>query len=425
MNVPNELSTEIFNLSTPKPIVAPGPNRGNEFPWVLLRVCKRWRDLVLGTSCLWNNIHVDYDEVGGNRQWNVEEQTRVAKSILSKSKDVPLTLLVTCSLVTNNNMWPLLLDMMTPHFHRLKSLRIDTPGLLLESFLKLEPIQFDCLEYLSLGSEDLLWTSSPSSTFRNAHYLRHIEIQFFFDWRTNPLPWSQLTHISMFHRYSGHIIHDFLRVCSALVFLYIKVGKFDEIIIGRHMTVPIHLSFLTTLKLMANDIPEFLRPLILPHLTQLDLISSRSPPKQPTWNPATTPLLYTFRKLSSITTRICIPASDTQLLLKSLPYLTQLKIRESAGLFQETLTSLADGSLASRLEILHCCVNPHTLESHLLMLEQRALNTSASATIVGTLLWDWTTREAVQTLAAKRYGPLIAKLRKNGLLIRAPGNWGV
>lgn len=308
--------------------------------------------------------------------------------------------------------------MMTPQFHRLKSLTLDISGELLENFFRLEPIQFNCLESVNIASDDMHWTCSgpETSVVRDAHHLRRVQFEILFNWQINPLPWLQLTHITMFHWYSPHAVRDLMRLCPAVVVLYIKLGKVDETFTEKPNTASISLPCLTTLTFNAKDITEFLQPLLFPRLTQLEILCSRSLHTPPFWDTAAVPLLCTFHKLETLITRIFIPGSDIQSLLKGVQSLIILKLPESEGLLQSTLTLLGDGVLATQLELLQCAVNPYSQESHLLMLERREGARHKAAPIRGIFRWDFQYDLKDKCIAIEQQEQLLAKLQENGRL---------
>ncbi|KAF9461616.1 hypothetical protein BDZ94DRAFT_1167412, partial [Collybia nuda] len=57
-NLPSEILSEIFIHCASDVITIP-PERRDPL-WTLLRVCSRWRQVVLGTPNLWKRIRIDY-----------------------------------------------------------------------------------------------------------------------------------------------------------------------------------------------------------------------------------------------------------------------------------------------------------------------------------------------------------------------------
>lgn len=124
--LPNELLAEIFMLFTPNPIKISWAFRDHDLPWALLRVCKKWRSLVLGMPDLWSNIYVDY---ASNLSWEDPaigplRMTVIAHKVLLRSRDTFLSLQIRSNTYDMKSLGPLT-DLIILHSHRLKSLELN------------------------------------------------------------------------------------------------------------------------------------------------------------------------------------------------------------------------------------------------------------------------------------------------------------
>ncbi|KAL0953183.1 hypothetical protein HGRIS_004438 [Hohenbuehelia grisea] len=84
-------------------------------PWVLALVCKRWRDLALGTPILWSTIGIDVDEIE-TRPKRREARIYMAEEFLRRSMQRPLNVRFVC----NQHERHPLLDAVSAHATRWK-----------------------------------------------------------------------------------------------------------------------------------------------------------------------------------------------------------------------------------------------------------------------------------------------------------------
>ena len=111
--LPPELLAEIF-LCSLRAEVFLIPN-ANLVPLVLLKVCRIWRTIALGTPQLWSSLRIDH--AGGNRIWAVENW-------LSRSGDCPLSLSSSCQTLCTATR---AVELIGRYLHRWQHVKIDFP----------------------------------------------------------------------------------------------------------------------------------------------------------------------------------------------------------------------------------------------------------------------------------------------------------
>ncbi|KAJ7651036.1 hypothetical protein FB45DRAFT_1050857 [Roridomyces roridus] len=153
LTLPTEVTSEIFTRC-----LLPWPQRpefkGPHSPSFLLRICRQWRDVALGTPELWSTMRLDIKAHIGPRLR--ADQLRSLKSWLQRSGDCPLSI-----------------DAILRHASRWQALEICLPLHNLRSIKGSRPL----LRSLTMGTNRL-----SLLTFFNPFYIT--------------LPWSQITSVT-------------------------------------------------------------------------------------------------------------------------------------------------------------------------------------------------------------------------------------
>lgn len=194
--LPTELLTEIFYLVEETCTAYDSFDVQYSLPWVLGRVCRRWRIIVQSTPKLWQDISVDHADV---QEWTYG-QRYLLREILSRSRSRPLQVAYTAAW----DEYPVLLSELHPHTNRLSSLELTV-----QCHQFLDPLffygfadtQLPLFESLTLNVECSFFSqtvvticprSAPDNIlFRHAPRLTRLDIQGI-TLSHFPLPWSQI-----------------------------------------------------------------------------------------------------------------------------------------------------------------------------------------------------------------------------------------
>ncbi|KAF9525508.1 hypothetical protein CPB83DRAFT_859381 [Crepidotus variabilis] len=224
-----------------------------EAPSLLTQVCSTWRQITLSTPRLWSSIHIPIvdslpllprdgttESPNESLLWRNRSERR-AKCItewLTRSSSSPLSITLGDSsyipypdMAYEATQAHILLKAILPYSNNWNKLRIVVTKQRLEDLSKLNPSQI-----LSLGTLDvenvITWEDpdEPSPTAKYAHRnlplflapnLRRVSISQMMDDITSfPLPWHQLTHLSLSHndypKLSFEIV-NLLKACPKIV----------------------------------------------------------------------------------------------------------------------------------------------------------------------------------------------------------------
>jgi hypothetical protein len=372
--LPNELLTEIFILSTPIPIKIPWSLVDDRPPLSLFLVCSRWRSILLGMPGLWENIWVQYGYYESMRR--MEDMSRISHKILSRSANHSLSLKIDCPILNTDNL-ETLPSLITNNTRRLVRLELDLSGKVLRELLSLQHMHFDNLQYLSIFWHDEIPQSLPFTLFRHSPLLRVVELKAAVPWliMKPEIPWAGLTTLSL-ARDSGGVLsasltHSILRQCSSLNHFHITLSSESSLVVDT-ITV-IHCPLLRTLlvEVHCDEAAIFLRPLDLPGLLRLELICSSNPPNLD--HPVALSAISRFTQLRSLKIDLYISSAyDMTEFLESLPNLVSLTLPPDLTLSQSTFSLLSSGELLPELQTLHAIIASNTLRAYLQMLNTRA-----------------------------------------------------
>jgi len=221
--LPDEILAEIFVLAASGFAIAVPPRLTHYRdigPWILTRVCSRWRLVALNEPRLWTRVQLSdlYNDNNPKLMPAAEEVLRRGGRSL-----VDLT-------VRGRASEKLFLSIIAPLLHHVGTLRLDVTALFMSDFPSLPPALCALEEIFVSPSK---WLESPSSNcriFQGAHKLCKFtltggylasDVNFRFPW--NQLMSLELQHVSFDHS----TFHEVLSQCSGLVTLVANISTQD------------------------------------------------------------------------------------------------------------------------------------------------------------------------------------------------------
>ncbi|KAJ7707236.1 hypothetical protein B0H16DRAFT_1438821 [Mycena metata] len=228
LTLPNEIVSEIFVHFLPVYPDVP-PIIGRTSPNVLGQICRRWRDIALGTPALWRGISLSLE----NRK-RVYQKLRLLQVWLRRSGSCLLS--INMDLGFRRDSADRFLTSIAAHSARWEYLQLRSPGHTLPNIST--PLPFLRMVYMSLAMNHRSGTQSPISTFRAAPLLRTVVV---LPWHHSTItlyPWSQLTTLTaqlIFPRHCVEVLSQAVNV--AYCKLSIRAG--DD---GPEMFVPLCLA---------------------------------------------------------------------------------------------------------------------------------------------------------------------------------------
>ncbi|KAJ7639753.1 hypothetical protein DFH06DRAFT_1335422 [Mycena polygramma] len=184
--LPNEIVSEIFIHFLPVYPKCP-PQTGRLSPYLLCRICRKWRNIAFATPALWRAIAITWDDIQG-----FEQKYDLLKNWLKLSGSCLLSIKLSGDLD----------DLGGPrrrHFlrtvadHRVRWEHLSSPRLH-EIIPEITSPAFPCLRSLKVVEEEYEPTA-PS--FLAAPLLRKVALPMYLDAYTPIFPWSQLTVLSV------------------------------------------------------------------------------------------------------------------------------------------------------------------------------------------------------------------------------------
>ncbi|KAF9018016.1 hypothetical protein BDZ89DRAFT_1117428 [Hymenopellis radicata] len=273
-SIPNELLTEIFHHCIPKTYRVADPDviDPHGAPWLLTRVCHRWRELAVNTPQLWTYLLLDFVKHVGfitSRQC-----TYKVALFLERSRGLPMTVyLGSEESVMDHPVLPVL-QVSIP---RWRHLTVDLPR---SSLQCLSGNSFLTLRTLALGDNDEEGWNVNVDVFRStsAPVLRILEVCIGGPLEHVALPWSSLTSIVYFRVFDADDLKT-LRTSTDLEDLNVNLDVWDI-----HTTpFPDIVSLPKLCRLTITEgfnghgrSKEFLSALVVPALSELTLKFSRT-----------------------------------------------------------------------------------------------------------------------------------------------------
>ncbi|KAJ7651053.1 hypothetical protein FB45DRAFT_889486 [Roridomyces roridus] len=193
LTLPTEITSEIFIRYLPW---AQRPEfKGPNSPSFLLRICRQWRDVALGTPELWRTMRLDIKPHTGPRLR--ADQHRSLNRWLQRSGDCPLSIGLSCldTRVPSSSLQPFV-DAISRHTSRWEALEICLPLDNLRSIKGPMPL----LRSLTMGPNDELIDPTSSEPrldlFTDAPRMESLILFTFFNPFYITLPWSQITSVT-------------------------------------------------------------------------------------------------------------------------------------------------------------------------------------------------------------------------------------
>ncbi|KAF9460179.1 hypothetical protein BDZ94DRAFT_1300063 [Collybia nuda] len=421
--IPNELLSEIFKLSTPKPITISPDLESDDLPWALFGICKKWRQIATGMPELWTNIIVEYEDDPSIPVANTSDPkfvTRVAHETLLRSGNAPLSLTVNSRKYNMDDQTPLI-NLVVLHAHRIKHLKLNLYEQALQKLVSLPPLDFKVLQFLSVWCYDGAEESISCAVFEKAPLV--IAELNRYDWLPTQQgsPSAHLTHLSISIDFDLTPIkaHGILNQIPHLVFLQIPVSA-DEEPEERDRIPFITYPSLNTLIVNCSQpelLPEFFKPLILPCLNRLEITPSSWAPGVDNVDWGITSVLSkisSFPLLNIFAFTLPLPDNyDFNSYLLSIPKIVALEL---LTISESTLRLISSGDLLPNLQTLRVPVTSETIGIHWATVDDPADRHFKTQLII----YDHQLEKYLETNASEEEKKIIEELGDRELLELAP-----
>lgn len=348
---PPELLSRIFVLSLPDNSVH--LRHGHyAVPWIYLRVCSRWRQVILNEHRLWNKLITN-------------ASPNLTKAWLQLLWSQNPTSLVSLDFKESNRSAELY-DIVSVYAPRPLALSIAGRGKTPFEYMANPPLPFDRLERITLKWENFTPPKLPVIASKSVPNLRCVELiaehETLYD-RKLDLPWSQLTILIFTHVMPTiTIMHSILSRCPRLTHFTVGMGLLQ---IVPNILIPA----LTDLNLALgnfNASEGFFQRLIMPSLKNLSFrydTPSRPPPRRPAFPQSE--FLDMLEGSTAIETLI-LGCRFTHLnlvtMLKKMPCLTKLIVDTELPFPGEIFDMMKVGALLPQLGWLECTTAfPHSV----------------------------------------------------------------
>ncbi|KAJ7180931.1 hypothetical protein C8R46DRAFT_595489, partial [Mycena filopes] len=275
--LPPEVFAIIFANCVGTPIIL--PPAPNEPALAIAATCRSWRSIILSIPNLWNNIFLDFR---GPKPVNLLE---FAKLWLSRSNTL-ITLRNSTSRWTESSMIKQNIDpisyLVAPYLNRCREIDMRFLEASIDEFFTLPAGSIDRLEvlYLETLGFTIPFSGDTLDVFRSAPRLRRVLFstdRCSMDPQALGLPWAQLTGLHFIATYIPPLaMHAILRESASLVECSFSIIELDASLATALALLPdCVLPALTSLMVEFSpetaDYAPFLRPLVLPALTDLEL----------------------------------------------------------------------------------------------------------------------------------------------------------
>ncbi|RDB29751.1 hypothetical protein Hypma_014121 [Hypsizygus marmoreus] len=399
--LPTEILCGIFALCIAGPTEVPANQEKS--PWNLSQVCSRWRQIALSQHDLWSDLRF---EMGGH-EWDHCSSpgalyALLMQVVLSRSANRMLSLkfMIGHREPTKTDIYPLA-GCLRVHANRVSDM----------SVLEHEHEREEHPQALAF----LKGTSFPN--------LRSMTVTVPIDDVTYYVSWSHLEHLKISHiRTDVDIwtLYDLLERCKSLRTLASEIFyplRWPNVIFCVCMLKLTDLVLHLT-NMNGQMLTIFFDALRLPQLMKLDLLQGE---EGISWGLPLTIAITRSDHLERLLIDIHIPASDCDMLLRSLPCLVEFILPWGAVMLDATRQGMAHGDIAPRMTKLMCGAT-RSLELHLDMLEARMFRTNATtikdAVFVFDVSGDGFTFEKIQPEHQKR----VMELKERGVNISLV-NW--
>ncbi|KAF9460621.1 hypothetical protein BDZ94DRAFT_1323977 [Collybia nuda] len=372
-DIPNELLAHIFTSSFPNSIkISLWLYEMERVPWTLLRICKKWRNLILGMSDLWNNISVD--DVHLDHPEHIETLMTVFQQVTSRSGTELLSIRFTLYIYELVD-WKPMIDLILSYSPRIRVLDFEADDGEVSRMLALPPLDVGCLESLSISSPTFDATHPQSVAFERAFRLRKLKLSYIhWEGTTICLPWENLTDLTIANcvEFWPNLAHDIIRPCSRLEYLEIPLYSYNNrpLLHIPQATFP----FLTVLLVEidgSESLSKFLEPLALPKLSRLEVTSRIGTQIMNGWDyPSVLSILSTYHQLEILKIALPIPEEyNMHTFLQSISNVSDLQLH---SLSQPTTLLLFSSTILPKLHTLRFGITAKPLHPILTMLNMRS-----------------------------------------------------
>ncbi|KAJ6519128.1 hypothetical protein C8R45DRAFT_13274 [Mycena sanguinolenta] len=372
--LPPEVLAIIFANCVGTPIIL--PPSPTEPALALAGTCRSWRHIILNIPNLWNNIFLDF------RDSKPVKLLEYAKLWISRSENTLITIRNSTSRWTENLLRKEGIDPITylvaPYVNRCREIDLRFLDASIDEFFTLPAGSIERLEVLyleTLGFTMPLFAASdePLAVFRSAPRLRRVLFSTdlcSLDPQALCLPWGQLTGLHFIATYIPPLaMHAILRESHSLVECSVSIIELDDALAASldrlpECVLPTLRSLMVEFSPQAVDYAPFLRPLVLPALTDLELrpLEAGYLPECPWSQRAYTGLLarshFTLRRLAIL--NYTIAPAHLESILAGMPSLTDfhLYLWETNEWDACILRELGSGALLPALEVLTFSMYP-------------------------------------------------------------------
>ncbi|KAJ7508751.1 hypothetical protein B0H11DRAFT_1962453 [Mycena galericulata] len=199
--LPDDVVRGIFTASLPS--LGNAAFTRHESPLLLCQICSAWRSVALSTPRLWASIHIVVSD-----KPRLERLVDGVKSWLARSGVLPLAISMVFSLACGPDDYdiPLLLSALVSVSRRWNNVNLTLPDAGPAALGSLSTDDVPLLRSIALSSVELPWVhwnmapdadSNKSLPFLASNTLRSIELHGSSDYLCSPVPWGNLTHLSL------------------------------------------------------------------------------------------------------------------------------------------------------------------------------------------------------------------------------------
>jgi hypothetical protein len=384
-NIPSEVLGNIFihHLAN-NPLNIGLPEKGAHYhdkdlslmakSWVILHICKRWRQVALDDPRVWSSLQIYY----GSLNSTTEDKSAVAFELLSNSGDTSLSLSlhVKQKFPDSKRATNPIISLLLPNARRIGNLVITGfPREWLYPLFDLPTGQLGSLETLDLEfsvaeqRETLSQlTASPSTAFESAPHLRKVRLNsdkaLMLSLDYFSCPWSQMTDIRfsniMIHVFdAAEILYDTLNLthCELSVWVRVEETKTESDLLN------VAVRALPSLQTMILHVPNsdvclvLFAPFFFPALSRLEIMGQVGQGSADCWYSAVIALILRSKCTVEIfSTTLAIPIQAFEPLFECMPGLVSLHILLASRISSSALKCMSRGELLTKLKILDCRV---------------------------------------------------------------------
>ncbi|KAJ7625547.1 hypothetical protein FB45DRAFT_68485 [Roridomyces roridus] len=368
-NLPPEVLGLIFTHAVGTPIILP-PSK-DEPCLAIAGTCRLWRSVILNVPHLWCNIFLDFSYCP-----HPVKLLQYAKLWLSRSENTSITLRNSTSRWSETRMQQLnvhpIMDLVAPYLGRCREIDMRFFEASIDEFFTFPAGSIDRLEVLYLETLGFSMpfgsvAAEPLEVFRSAPSLRHVLFSTdlcSIDPNVLGLPWAQLTSLHFIATYIPPLaMHAILRESTSLVECSCSIIQLDSTLSAAlarlpECTLPALRTLMVEFSPQTTDYAPFLRPLVLPALTDLELrpLEAGFLPQCLWSQPAYTGLLARsrFRLNRLAILHYMVDAVDLEAILVGMPDLRELHLYlwERTEWDEGILNKLGEGEILPNLETL-------------------------------------------------------------------------